>query len=242
MLLIVVLGIWTKVSMISILPVLFLILFLSFKEKKQFIIKAIILVVIFISSYLPVYLRASSTNSPSNITRVVSQIQANRPIDFYFRLDWIPKLDMYNTQYYSLLGGAFNSFFTDGHNVATPFVPFHKKSFILWSIGFFLLPVSIYGLIKLFKSNKKIFIVMLATGISMFALYIFYNIASPHYSAARLTYEMAIILPYCFGLASASQDKKFKFILPFILLVQFITLVSFFWIEPWWFVTSPKQL
>jgi len=144
---------------------------------------------------------------------------------------------MYNTQYYSLLGGAWNSFWTDGHNAITPFVKFHKKSFILWSLGFILLPISLYGLKLILKKEKKIWLILTLIGVEMLVVYAYYNLNS-HYSAARLTYEMGIVVPYAFGIASASENKKLKLPILFLLLIQFFIMVSFFWIQQWWHVTK----
>ncbi|PIY69554.1 hypothetical protein COY90_00005, partial [Candidatus Roizmanbacteria bacterium CG_4_10_14_0_8_um_filter_39_9] len=74
-------------------------------------------------------------------------------------------------------------------------------------------------------------------GVSMLGMYVLYNMMSSHYSAARLTYEMAIVVPYAFGIASAAMNKKLKIIIFLLLSIQFITLISFFWILPWWHVT-----
>jgi hypothetical protein len=168
----------------------------------------------------------------------MQKVPIRKNYDFFYRLDWIPKIDMYNAQYYSLIGGAWNSFWTDGHNAVTPFVKFHKKSFILWLEGFILLPIAIYGLMRLWR-NKKIYALIAYTiGATMLFVYIYINRGETHYSAVRLTYEMGIVLPYAFGIASAFQNKKLKPPIALLLAVQFIIMVSFFWIEPWWHVTK----
>lgn len=233
-------GIWTKISIIAIIPTVIVAIFLSLKDIKKSLIYSVIAVLIFFLAYAPVYFRAANTKSPSNIIAVASNFSSIRPLDFFYRLDWIPKIDMYTTQYYSLWGGAWNSFWSDGHNQITPFVPFHKKAFILWSLGFVLLPISLFGIFKQFKENRKITIIMTTLGLSMIGFFIFYNIVSNHYSAARLTYQMGIVLPYAFGIAAASKIKKLSSIIFLLLAIQFVTLISFFWIEPWWFVTSSR--
>lgn len=237
-----VMGIWTKVTIITIIPTILVILYLSSKNIKKFFILSTALLMIFGLAYLPVYLRAAGSKSPSNVLLVASKLSNKRPLDFYIRLDWIPKVDMYNTQYYSLLGGAWNSFWSDGQNQITPFVPFHKKAFILWTLGFVLLPISLYGLYLQFKENKKIAIFIAVMDISMLAFYLVYNMVSNHYSAARLTYQMGIVLPYAYGIAAAGKNKKIFPLIILLLAIQFLIMVSFFWIQPWWFVTSPKAL
>lgn len=235
-------GVWTKISIIAIIPTVIVALFLSLKDIKKSLIYSVITLLAFSLAYAPIYFRAANTASPSNIVAIASNFNNIRSLDFFYRLDWIPKIDMYTTQYYSLWGGAWNSFWSDGQNQITPFVPFHKKAFILWSLGFVLLPLSLFGIFKQFKENRKITIIMTILGLSMIGFFVFYNIVTNHYSAVRLTYQMGIVLPYAFGIAAVSKIKKLSSIILLLLTIQFVILISFFWIEPWWFVTSPKQI
>lgn len=233
-------GIWTKLSIITVIPTILVSLLLSSKNVKQFLLSAFIAIAVFGLAYTPIYLRTAGSVSPSNIVTTSTNFRHIPPLSFFLRMDWLTKLDMYNAQYYSFIGGGWNSFWTDGQNAITPFVPFHKKSFILWGLGFILLPLSLYGLFRQFKENKKVAIIMTVLGLSMLGFYVFYNIVSNHYSAVRLTYEMGIVLPYAFGLASASENKNVFKILLLLITIQFVTLLSFFWIQPWWFVTKNK--
>lgn len=232
-------GVWTKISIITILPTVVIALFLSIKNVKKSLIFSALAIFVFGLAYTPIFLRTANFVAPSNIVTTATNFGSVPSLDFFIRLDWIPKIDMYTTQYYSFLGGAWNSFWSDGQNVITPFVPFHKKAFILWTLGFLLLPITLYGQIKHFKENKKMSTIMIILGLSMFGFYIFYNIVSSHYSAVRLTYEMGIVLPYAFGIASASSNKKLFPLIAILLAIQFVILISFFWIEPWWHVTRP---
>ncbi|MFA6421347.1 MAG: hypothetical protein WCW45_03930, partial [Patescibacteria group bacterium] len=238
-----ILGFWTKISIITAIPTLMAglaIVYLKNKPKRnQLIALSAVFVMITVVASLPVFRSGSKSEAPSNIASSVKKINVTaRPVDFYFRLDWIPKMDMYTTQYYSLLGGAWNSFWTDGHNAVTPFVSFHKKSLILWLLGFILLPISMYGLMRLRKRDWSAAVVMYTLSASMLGMYVVYNFMSNHYSAVRLTYEMAIVVPYAFGIASAAENKKLMWVLSVLLGIQFIVLVSFFWILPWWHVTQ----
>jgi len=238
-------GIWTKISIITILPtvaVAALILFIRNKKVRWgVVLVGVATLILFALAAAPIFMRGAQTKGPSNVANTAASIKANRSLDWYFRLDWIPKVDMYNTQYYSMLGAAWNSFFMDGHNVITPFIKFHKKGFILWSLGFVLLPLSIFGLWKLWKKNRDAALVVNIIGASMLGMYVLYNLGN-HYSAARLTYEMAIVIPYSFGLAGAAINKKMKVVLFVLLCIQFITLLSFYWIQPWWHVTKYIQM
>jgi hypothetical protein len=233
-------GIWTKISIITILPTVFIAIMLSQKNIWKSLAYCAVVLIIFILAYTPIYLRTAGSTSPSNIITTSTNFRTVRPLNFFVRLDWIPKLDTANAQYYSFLGGGWNSFWTDGQNMITPFVPFHKKSFVLWSLGFILLPLSLYGLYKQFRENPKITIIISTMGLSMLGFFLFYNLVNNHYSAVRLTYEMGVVLPYAFGIAAASTNKKLLPFITFLLLFQFIMLVSFFWIQPWWFVTRDK--
>lgn len=235
-----ILGIWTKVSIFSIIPAIltaFVLIILKKKLPQKKIFLSLSLTVILIGIFsLPIIIRNQTRPNASNIVNMVLAKKSFRSLDYYFRLDWIYKADMYNTQYYSLIGAAWNSFWTDGHNAITPFVKFHKKSFILWSLGFILLPLSLYGLVLLYKKNKQSAAILYTVGITMLGVYVFTNLNN-HYSAARLTYEMGIVVPYAFGIAAAFRQKKIKILLLFILTVQYVTMVSFYWILPWWHVT-----
>lgn len=238
-----ILGFWTKVSIIMIGPLiagvyLYLLIQAQIPRKIQLLTGAMMAVVV-ISSCIPIYMRGADSEGPSNLANVITSSSEGHDMVFYTRLDWIPKVDMYNTQYYSALGGAWNSFFSDGHNVLTPFVPFHKKAFILWTLGFVLFPLSSIGLYKLYKKDKVYGIFAVSVGLLMFAVYIYYNSKSSHYSAARLTYEMPIVVAYAIGLAASVQKNRLiMYGLYALLFIQMTVLVSFYWIEPWWHVTQ----
>jgi hypothetical protein len=237
-----ILGFYTKVSIIMIAPLIFgayMYIFLKskFSKVRQIAVGSLMLLVVFASCY-PLYLRATTSVGPSNLGAIAASPNAPHTIEFYTRLDWIYKVDMYNTQYYSMLGGAYNSFFNDGHNAVTPFVPFHKKAFILWSMGFILMPLSLYGQYLIYKKKKIEGIFIFLTGILMFAVFVFYNTKSGHYSAVRLTYETPIVLPYALGLGALIFNKYLKYLIAILLFIQMTILVSFYWIEPWWHVTK----
>lgn len=234
-----ILGIFTKVSMVTMAPVVLVTAFLLFKKqknKKKLAFVFFASVCLFLGASYVVFSRVNGTKTPSNLQNVVG-VKSTRNPAFFYRMDWIGKIDMYNTQYYSLWGGAYNSFFNDGHNTITPFIKFHKKAFVLWSLGFLLLPLSLIGLVRLYTVHKEGAIVIYTLGISMLMLYVYFNFRVDHYSAVRLTYQMPIVLAYAFGLARVSQMKRVFWPLFFILLLQFSMMASFFWIQPTWHVT-----
>lgn len=238
----VIFGVWTKVSIILISPTVltaFILVFLQKKIDRKILIGSILIMGLSISLLsLPILLRSQTVPNASNVVNMITTKKyVFKPLEYYVRLDWIWRTDMYNTQYYSLLGAAWNSFWTDGHNAITPFIKFHKKSFVLWSLGFLLLPLTIYGLAKLSKSQKIFAYILHILGLTMIFVYIWSNLNS-HYSSARLTYEMGIVVPYAFGLASASKYKKIQLLILLLLTIQFVAMVSFYWILPWWHVTK----
>jgi hypothetical protein len=238
----IILGIWTKVSIVLIAPTIFITFVLMFFQKKikrKFVVMGALIMLTLVSLFsFPILMRNQTIPNASNVVNMVAKKEYTlRTLDFYFRLDWIPKIDMYNTQYYSLLGAAWNSFWTDGHNAITPFIKFHKKSFVLWSLGFLLLPLAILGLINFSRKNKQYVHIINSIGLTMIFVYIWSNL-NGHYSGLRLTYEMGIVIPYAFGITKASENKKLKWPILLLLFIQFCTMVSFYWILPWWHVTK----
>lgn len=236
-------GAVSKISIITLLPTVavgYLLFVIQHpKQRVQAVLTCIIAIILFAIASYPIFMRGAQSNGPSNVIQTAGRIkQAPRDIAFYTRLDWIPKVDMYNTQYYSLLGGAWNSFWSDGHNAITPFVPFHKKAFILWALGFVLCPLALFGLVRLWKLNNNASIIIYTIGATMLGMYVVYNMISNHYSGVRLTYEMPLVLTYAFGIAGAAYSKKMKILLFSLLAIQFVVLVSFYWILPWWHVTK----
>jgi len=233
-------GWWTKVSIILIIPSMLMVLALFIhkykKDKKLLTIFALLFIISVVFS-LPSLLRIRNVSYVNNLQNVEKLVENKRPLDFYYRLDWIPKVDMYTTQYYSLTGAAWNSFWSDGHNAITPFIAFHKKAFILWTLGFVLLPLSLYGLYRSWSKSKRISLYMIIIGATMLGMYVYYNYSSDHYSSARLTYEMGIVLPYAFGISAAVEGRKLRNAIIFFLFIQFAIMISFYWIEPWWHVT-----
>ncbi len=235
-----ILGYWTKVSIILIIPTIILAYAIAFSlnQKLRKVIFMSFLTGAVLCSLLsyPIFIRARTGYGGSDIvTPIMKRVTIRQNTDFFYRLDWIPKVDMYNTQYYSLLGGAWNSFWTDGQNAITPFIKFHKKSFILWIEGFLLLPICIYGLIRLWGNKKTYAVILYTIATTMLFVYVWFNLGPSHFSAVRLTYEMGIVLPYAFGIASAFRNKKLQVPIILLLIIQFVVMVSFFWIQPWWF-------
>ncbi len=236
------LGFYTKISIFTAIPPLVVALFILAKNKKpmysikKFIIFCTLSISIVGAIAYPIYLRAPK-NSPTNVANVVS-IKSQRPLNFYYRMDWLWKGDMFNAQYYSFLGGSWNSFWQDGHNAITPFVSFHKKVLVLWSLGFILFPLSLYGWYVLWKKHRTAALVIGSYGVTALVIYTLFNTRGSHYSAVRLTYVMPIAIVYAFGIAGAATQKKIYWVLAVLLFIQYAVMVSHFWIQPWWHVTK----
>jgi len=241
-----ILGMWTKVSIITtFLPFIFSIYLLIRRNKTLFVfvLKSVFFVVFLITLFsLPILFRVSSTKSQSNIILVATRDTKRQPIEFFYRMDWIWNVDISKTQYYSLWGGAWNSFWTDGQNVVTPFVELNKKSLTLWILGFALFPLCVYGYFAKdenavdLQKYRRVFVLIAITNL---AFYIFFNYQTYHYSAVRLTYEMGIVLSYAYGIAAASRNKKVRLIIVLLLLFQFITMFTTYWINPTWHLAKP---
>ncbi|MCR4326892.1 MAG: glycosyltransferase family 39 protein [Candidatus Roizmanbacteria bacterium] len=236
------LGFYTKVSIFTAIPayVTALIIQAANGKKlyptKKFIAITLLGIILLIAIIVPIFIRTPE-HSPNNPLNVAST-PIRRNLYFFTRIDWIWKVDMFTTQYYSFLGGSWNSFWQDGHNAITPFVSFHKKVLVLWSLGFVLLPLSIYGLIHFWHKHNRAAMVVFAYAVTALGIYLLFNLRGNHYSAVRLTYIMPIALVYAFGIAGAASNTKLRWILLALLLIQYSVMVSHFWIQPWWHVTS----
>ena len=237
-----VLGFYTKISIFTALPSFIAALFLLLINKEklysvwQWILICVASIALVVAVSFPIYLRTPKTASTNIVS--VAQMKVKRPAYFFYRMDWLWKVDMFNAQYYSFLGGSWNSFWQDGHNAITPFVSFHKKVLILWSLGFILLPISLYGWFTLWKKQRKTALVIGAYGLTALLIYIVFNIKDNHYSSVRLTYIMPIAIVYAFGIAGASTNKKLRWLLTILLFIQYAVMVNHFWIQPWWHVTK----
>lgn len=235
------LGFYTKISIFTAIPAYTVAVIIQlFRKQKTFsttklILTSVIGILLLVAIVYPIFRRIPN-QGPSNIASYAKAPPIQKPY-FFYRIDWLLKVDMFNAQYYSFLGGSWNSFWQDGHNAITPFVSFHKKVLVLWSLGFILFPISLYGLVRLWKYHRKAAIVIGTYAITALSIYVLFNIKTNHYSAVRLTYIMPIALVYAFGIAGAASNKKLKWILLVLLFVQYSVMVSHFWIQPWWHVT-----
>ncbi|MCR4329316.1 MAG: glycosyltransferase family 39 protein [Candidatus Roizmanbacteria bacterium] len=235
------LGFYTKISIFTAIPSLVVALFIQARDKKpmysmkKFIVFCILSISFVCAIAYPIYLRTPK-NSPTNVANVAS-IKSRRPLSFYYRMDWLGRVDMFNAQYYSFIGGSWNSFWQDGHNAITPFVSFHKKVLVLWSLGFILFPLSLYGWHVLWKKHRTAALVIGSYGVTALVIYTLFNTRGSHYSAVRLTYVMPIAIVYAFGIAGAATHKKLRWLLTVLLFIQYAVMVSHFWIQPWWHVT-----
>ncbi len=238
-----VLGVWTKISIFALIPTVCIAFILALYQRKNNRAKTFFLMFcaacIAGAFTLPILERGyTGGEHADNIVYVLTAKAEQRPLIFYYRLDWIPKVDMYNAHYYSLLGGAWNSFWNDGQNAITPFIKFHKKAFVLWILGFILFPLWLYGAIYLQKKYRLYGTIVNFFVLSTLVIFVYFNSKGITYSSVRLTYVMGIVLSYALSIAAASKYKLMRKLLFILISIQFITMVSFLWIQSWWHVTK----
>jgi hypothetical protein len=166
-------------------------------------------------------------------------VSAPRNLQFFTRLDWIPKVDIYEARNYSFLGGLWNTFWHDGESSITPVVTFHKKAFGLWALGFPLFVVSLLGLFRIFKKDKSSGIILyFYLAVALVSL-VQYSIFLPYNFVLKSFYAFGLIVPYTLGLSEFSKMGKWQYRLTvLLLLVQFCLMISYFWIQPWWHVAK----
>lgn len=162
-----------------------------------------------------------------------------RDWSFFTRLDWIWTKDIYTAHDYSFSGGLWNTFWHDGERVLTPVVPFHKKSFALWLLGFPLLCLSAYGHWRAWQTDRKREILLLSYTIIGTASLVQYNLILPYNFVLKSFYAAGLLVPYIWGLLHAARSQRWVSLCIFVLLgAQFGVLVSHFWIQPWWHVAK----
>lgn len=162
-----------------------------------------------------------------------------RDLSFFTNMSWITKGDIFTAHHYSMIGGTWNSFWHDGYRTTVPVVPFHKKAFGLWLLGFPLTAISIWGWKLLSQKQRHVFIVgMTYLGTAAIA-YILYNLHLPYPSELKAFFMSGLPVIYMLGVVgSYSYEVKLRKIIMILLLAQFGLMISYFWIAPWWHITG----
>lgn len=238
------LGFYTKYTSLTLMPIMILAIFLnqnfSISQKVKNSLIAALFIFILIS---PITLRNQTLyGKPFILAEDIQNIwdkNKSRELSFFTRLDWISKADIYNAREYSFLGGLWNTFWHDGHHSATPVVAFHKKAFGLWALGFPLFVMSLLGIIQILKKNKSEGILLISYLIIAINSLVKYSIMAPHSNSFKAFYAIGIVVPYVLGLSAFSKMGKWSYRFSvLILLIQFLIMVSYFWIQPWWHVVK----
>lgn len=242
--LIISIGFYTKYTALTLLPILFLAIFLNphfsllQKFKNSIISGTVVLLLI-----SPVLVRNYNLQGKLFLLApdftVMEGKGAQRNLQFFTRLDWVYKADIYSARNYSFLGGLWNTYWHDGEHSITPVVTFHKKALGLWLLGFPLLLMSFIGLISLLKKDKRSGIVIFTYLLVALVSLIQYSIYLPYDYVLKAFYAFGIVVPYTLGLSEFSKMGKWQYrFTVLILLIQFCLMLSYFWIQPWWHVVK----
>ncbi len=242
--LVIALGFYTKYTSLSLIPILILAIFLNRNISLTQKIKTIFLSGAFILLLIsPILIRNNSLyGKPLVMAPDIATMGgegAKRDFVFFTRLDWIFKADIFNARKYSFSGGLWNTLWHDGEYSTVPVVPFHKKAFSLWLLGFPLLIMSFIGLIKLLIIDKVTGLILFSYLFIALASLVQYSIYIPYDYVLKAFYTFGVIVPYALGLSEFSKFGKWHFRVILLLLVfQFCLMVSYFWIQPWWHVAK----
>jgi len=160
-----------------------------------------------------------------------------RDLSFFTNLSWIPKADLFQSQHYSFIGGTWSTFWHDGYQATVPVVPFHKKAYGLWLLGFPLSLLSILGWVKIKKNNTKVFKVGMTYLVTAVLAYILYNFHLPYPSELKSFFMSGLPIIYVLGITSSySYIPKSRKLITVLLIIQFALMIAYFWIMPWWHV------
>jgi len=235
-----VLAFFTKVTALMFIPLIPLALFL--KKDKKWVSRSVILVAMCIALVSPMMI--------NNFVRYGKPLVINddfveftsekdkRDLAFFFSPMWIFRLDLYDAHSYSFIGGFWNTLWHDGEHVTTPVVEFHKKPFALWLLGFPLLAISTYGLFKFFKKNRKQGIVLVAYLTLALIVLVLYNFRLPYNNVLKTFFVFPVVVPYVLGIVEAGKSGKLTCVTPLLLIVQYLIMYSWFYIQPWWYVAQ----
>lgn len=235
-----ILAFYTKVTALMFLPLIPLSLFLQ--KDSHWFQKSMMITMLcaFIASPLMVR-NFLSYGKPLVINDDFFEFtgtKEKRDLAFFFSPAWISSPDLYNAHDYSFAGGLWNTFWHDGEHVTTPVVEFHKKPFLLWLLGFPLFGLSVYGLYRFFKRQKKQGIVLISfLGLSL-AVLVAYNFRLPYNNVLKTFFVFPVMIPYVIGLTETGRNKKMGALIWLLLIAQYLLMYSWFYIQPWWYVAK----
>ena len=236
------LGFYSKYTIITLIPIVLISYFVNESKHIHALKKSLISLVIFLLLISPILFRNISLYG--KLMPLAPDFFAfdypkqSTGLGFFLNLSWIPKLDTFSAKSYSFIGGLWDSFWLDGFHIITPVVAFHKKALVLWALGFPLTAISIFGIVKYYLKNRKKGIILVSyIVIAIFSL-VKYYLTLPYDFVLKAFYAFGLIVPYTIGLGESSKNKYLKIITICLLIIQFIVMVSFFWIQPWWYVAK----
>ena len=235
------LGFYTKVTNLMFLPLIPLALFLQ--KNKKWISRSAVIVSICLAMASPLMI--------NNILRYGKPLVINddfvefdrekaqsREISFFLDPSWIFHPDLYTAHDYSFAGGMWNTFWHDGEHVATPEDTSDKRPLSLWLLGFPLAALSIFGLVRFIKKHKQQGIILISYLVLSLAVLILYNFRLPFHNVLKAFFVFPVVVPYVLGLVEASKYKKLSFAVTLLLMVQYITMCTWLYIQHWWYVAQ----
>lgn len=162
-----------------------------------------------------------------------------RKINFITDITAFARLDIFQAQHYSLLGGTYFSWFYDGHNNIIPVQSFSK-------IGNFLVIMSLPTLFFFIKG----FLIALRhykLGFNQFCLiygslligsYILFNFKYSTYSSVKGSYLVSLIIPFAYlTILGLQSSKQYNSLFGIYLLIYSLLVVKAFWILSGWYST-----
>ncbi|EKD80401.1 MAG: hypothetical protein ACD_40C00113G0002 [uncultured bacterium] len=244
-LLLFVIGFYTKYTMLTILPTYGAALWLMGLGKengwKQFVVWGVVSAAIGLAVTSPIYLRnLAHYRTPLAMADQFFPIENGRvprTWRFYVDVSWIPKVDLFQAQHYSLSGGTWNSFWHEGYQATVPVVAFHKKAFGLWLLGFPLTVLALVGFWQLKKRRPKVFGVAVTYLITSITAYAWYNYQLPYPSETKAFFLSGLPAIYALALGACYlYTPKTRAYLGLMLTLQLILMFSYFWMQSWWHV------
>jgi hypothetical protein len=238
-----VLGFYTKYTMLTTIPTFAVAVWLSKPDWRKFLSTGILIGTIFLLACSPILIRNMvNYHSPLALADQFYPVNPNRTkrdLAFFTNMSWITSTDIFQARNYSWIGGTWDSFWHDGYQVVTPVVSFHRKAFVLWLLGFFLTPLSIYGIVLLWRKQRKVALTLLTYLASAIIAYIGYSLHLPYPTELKAFFMGGIPIVYLVGLAAAYvYDPRTRATIFILLILQWATMLSYFWIMPWWHVAK----
>jgi len=235
-----VVGFYTKYTVLTLGPAYLVALVLNNKHKlsRIFLYGSIFAILVSPIILRNVYYYKTPLAIATNFFPYsVSKEQRN--LEFFTNLSWINSGDIFGAHHYSFLGGTWNSFWHDGYRITVPVVPFHKKAYGLWLLGFPLTIISIWGWAKLRTRKNNVFMIGMTYLVTSVSAYILYNLRLPYSSELKAFFMSGLPIVYMLGIVgSYLYVPKLQKIIITLLLIQFGLMFSYFWIAPWWHITG----